>query len=127
MAITHSTAARNAAADAVTALLDAGSTNPNGQMIIRTAAEAPLATINHSATAYGAAVGGVCTAGALTDDTNANAGTAAIVTEEDRDNTEVWRGTVTATGGGGDLELSSIAIGAGDTVSISSATYTAPV
>ena len=45
----------------------------------------------------------------------------------DSNDTTVLSGTVTATGGGGDIELSSLAVGAGDTVSISSLTVTVPL
>ena len=41
------------------------------------------------------------------------------------DNTEI-EGSVTATGGGGDIELSSVAISNGDTVSITSLTMSLP-
>ncbi len=128
MALTLSTAARNAAADAVVDLLDAGTTNTYPALKIATAAfGATLATIDFTdATAFGASASGTATAGTMADDTSASAGTAAVFECVDQDNTRVFEGTVTATGGGGDIELSSVSIGAGDTVSITSLTYTQP-
>lgn len=126
MAITHSTAARDGIADYVTGQLDVGSTNPNGQLVLQTSGDVEVATLNMSATAFGASSSGVATANSITDDTNATGGTVAKFVLNDRDNNTVISGTVTATGGGGDIELSSTSIAAGESVSISSMTYTAP-
>jgi len=126
MGITLTTAARNAAANAVVDLLDAGSGDANGDLVIMTSGDVEVATLAFSNPAFGAAATGVATADTITSDTDATGGTAAKFKVQDRDNTEVFRGTVTATGGGGDLELSSTSIGAGDTVGVSSFTYTQP-
>jgi hypothetical protein len=128
MAITHSTAIRNALADLVVDAVDVGSADATGDLQIATSSAFTtiLATLLFSAPAFGGAVAGVATAAAVTADTNAaNNGTAANFRIRDRDNTEVLRGTVTATGGGGDIQLSSTSITAGDTVSLTSLTYTA--
>lgn len=128
MALTHVTSVRNGIADFVCGKLNLGSTNATGRLQIATsgAFSTILATLLFSATAFGASTGGVATAAAITSDTNAaNTGTAANFRLVDRDLNEVLRGTVTATGGGGDIQLSSTAITAGDTVSITSLTYTA--
>jgi hypothetical protein len=128
MAVTLSNAAASAAADAVVDLLDAGSSNSHPELRIGITAMASIvATLEFTdATAFGAASNGVATANTITDDTNAAGGTAAAFQCVDQDGTVVFSGTVTATGGGGDIELSSVAIGATDTVSISSLTYTQP-
>jgi hypothetical protein len=127
MATTHSTAIRNSIADTVVDSIDGGTTNPEGRIEIQTAGAVEVATILASNPAFGAATGGVATANAFTDDTNATGGTAAQYEFQNRDATASFFGSVTATGGGGDIELSSVAIGVGDTVSITSFTYTAPV
>jgi len=126
MALTHTTPTRNAIADAVVDRCDSGSTDANGDMVIMTSGDVEVATLALSNPAFGAAASGVATGNAVSDDTSATGGTAAKVKLQDRDNTEVFQGSVTATSGGGDLELSSVSIGAGDTVSVSSMTYTAP-
>ena len=124
---TLTTAARNAACNATVDLVDAGSTNPNGRLIFRTSGEVEVATLNFSATAYGAAIAGVATAAAIASDTSATGGVITLFTVEDRDNTEVFRGTVTAVGGGGDAEIAGgTTIGAGATVSCSSMTHDQP-
>ena len=125
MALTHVTSVRNTLADTVVDLLDAGTTDANGDLVIMAAGDVEVATLALSNPAFGAASSGTATANAISDDTNATGGTAANFKMQDRDNGEVFRGTVTATGGGGDLELSSVSIGASDTVSISSFTYSA--
>jgi len=90
-----------------------------------TSGDVEVATLALSATAFGAAAAGTITAAAITNDSSATGGTAALFKFQDRDNGEVFRGTVTATSGGGDIELSSVSVGVGDTVSITSFTYSA--
>lgn len=123
MAITHTTAVRNGLAEDISTAVDAGT--GAGQLVIMTSGDVEVATLTFSDPAFGAAASGAITANAIADDTNATGGTAALFKTVDSAGTEVYRGTVTATDGGGDLELSSLEIGAGDTVSISSLTYTA--
>lgn len=123
MALTHVTAVRNTLANAIATAVDAGPTA--GQLVIMTSGDVEVATLTFSDPAFGAADTGAITANAITSDTSATGGTAALFKVTDSTGAEVYRGTVTATGGGGDLELSSLTIGAGDTVSVSSLVYTA--
>lgn len=124
MAITLTTAARNAACDAVVDLIDVGTTDANGDIMIMTAADAEVATLAFANPAFGSAVNGVATANTIQPDTTATAGTAALFKFQNRNNVEVLRGTVGTSGA--DLNLSSLNIGAGDTISISSFTVTMP-
>jgi len=127
MAITHVTTIRNSLADLVVDAIDGGTTDTTGDLVFRTSGETPVATLAWTATpAFGAAAAGTATMNSINDDTNAAGGTTDRFTFQDRDNSEVFRGSVTATAGGGDIELSSVAIGVGDTVSMTSFTYTAP-
>ena len=120
--LTRSAAARNAAANAVVDLLDV---NAPGKLIIMTAADVVLSEHALSNPAFGAAAAGVATAGAIGDDTAANAtGTAALYKVEDGNALEVWRGSVGLTGEA--LNLNSLSTVAGTTVSVSALTYTAP-
>lgn len=121
MAVTHPTAVRSVIADAVTATIGA-----SGKIVIQTGASATVATLPFSATAFGAASSGVSTANAITSDTNAAGGTAAKAEFQTSGSVAKVLCSVTATGGGGDIQLSSVTISAGQTVSISSLTYTAP-
>lgn len=126
MAVTHSTAARNAATDAVTALIGA-----SGKLKFRLSGTvgAPgtaVATLSLSATAFAAASSGTATANAITSDTNAagNASPVATATLETSGGTIVIHCAVAASGS--DINLSNgLTVAAGDTVSCSSLTYTA--
>lgn len=128
MALTHIATLRNTLADAAVDALDVGSTDATGDLQIATSTgfSTILATLTFANPAFGPASGGITTANSITSDTNAaNTGTAVAFRVRDRNNSEVFRGSVTVTGGGGDLQLSSVGITAGDTVSITSMTYTA--
>lgn len=123
MAITHVTAVRNSLADEITTAVDAGA--GAGELVLMTSGDTEVATLTMSDPSFGAASGGTITANAISSDTNATGGTIALFKIQDSDANEIIRGTVTATGDGGDIELSSLSITAGDTVEISSFDYTA--
>ena len=117
---TISTAARNAACDAVVDLIDAGAAA--GNLVFRTAGDVEVATLPFSDPAFGAAATGVASASTITSDTNATGGTTTKATLEDSDANAVITATVGTSGS--DINLSSTTIGAGDTVSVSSLTVT---
>jgi hypothetical protein len=127
MALTHTTAIRNSLADLVVDAIDVGSTDAAGDLIVQTAADATLCTIPLSAPpAFGAASSGTATANSLPREGTATAaGTAAKFRVRNRDNTEIFQGTVTVTGGGGDMELSSTSIAINDVIRINTFTYSA--
>jgi len=136
-----STAARSAACDAVVDLVDGGSgagvirvysgtqpagpsTSPSGTL---------LAEFTLSDPAFGAASSGVATLDvtpALTDTgiTDGTAGWFRLLdsTEAAGTGLGVLDGSVTATGGGGQLELNTVAISTGVNVEITSGTVTMP-
>ena len=127
MAVTHSTAARNAATDAVTALI-----STSGNLVFRispSTVSAPgtaVATLPLSATAFAAASSGTATANAITSDTNAtgNASPVAFATLQTSGGTVVIQCAVAASGS--DINMTNgLTVAAGDTVSCSSLTYTA--
>lgn len=126
MAVTHSTAARNAATDAVTALIGA-----SGNLKFRLSGTigAPgtaVATLPLSATAFGASSSGTATANAITSDTNAagNASAVANASLETSGGTLVIHCAVAASAS--DINMSNgLTVAAGDTVSCSNLTYTA--
>jgi hypothetical protein len=128
MGVTLETVARNAACNAVVDLCDAGS--GAGKLQIKTSAgtstfdNGRVATLTFSDPAFGNASTGVATASAITSDTNAAAGTAAKAYFYDSDNTPILSCAVGTSGS--DINLSSVSIGSGDTVSISSLTVTMP-
>lgn len=127
MAVTHSNTARNAAANAVVDLLDVGS-GANGTVVLLTSGDVVVATLPMTAKAtgaFGAASNGVCTANTISPDTNAVGGVVAKLQLRDCNNTPQVYGSVAVSGG--DLTGNNLTIGAGDSVSITSLTYAAPV
>lgn len=88
-----------------------------------------LAELTFNATAFGAASAGVITANAITADASANnTGTASFARCVQSNGTSVICDvSVSVSGGGGELQLSSLSIVSGATVSVSSFTVTAPV
>lgn len=126
MAVTHSTAAKNAATDAVTALIG---TSGNLKFRLTGTIGAPgtaVATLPLSATAFGASSSGTATANAITSDTNAtgNASAVATATLETSGGTIVIHCAVGSSGS--DINMSGgLTVAAGDTVTCSSLTYTA--
>lgn len=134
MAIRLATAARNAAADAVVDLIDAGAaagtlkiyTGSVGASANADPAGTLLATVAFADPAFGAASSGVAAATDPAAVTGVAAGTAGCFMVEDSDGNNIFDGTVTATGGGGDLELATTTISVGVTVDITSFTYTQP-
>lgn len=120
MAVTHSAATRNAIADAVLAEidLDVGA----GTLEFQTSGAVEVATLTLTDPA-GSVSGAVLTFSAITDDTNATGGT--VDRFEIKSNAGGVRVLGSVLTSGGDINLSSLSVGAGDTVSISSLTYTA--
>tara|TARA_R110000772_G_C13310322_1_gene440479 strand:- start:53495 stop:53863 length:369 start_codon:yes stop_codon:yes gene_type:complete len=120
MAVTHSAATRNAIADAVLADIDidAGA----GTLEFQTSGAAEVATLTLTDPA-GSVSGAVLTFSAITDDTSATGGTVdRFVIKSNLGGDRVLGNVLTS---GGDINLSSLVVGVGDTVSISSLTYTA--
>ena len=126
MAVTHSTAARNGATDAVTALIGA-----SGNLVFRLSGTigAPgtaVATLPLSADAFGDSASGTATANAITSDTNAtgNASPVANASLQTSGGTLVIHCAVAASGS--DINLTNgLTVAPGDTVSCSSLSYTA--
>lgn len=128
------TAARNAAADGVVDLIDAGA--GAGTVKIYTGSQPAsandaetgtlLATITLADPAFGAAASGVASA---TDPASVNAvatGTAGWFRVEDSTGANVMDGDCTATGGGGTMTLSTTSLVSGSPVDITSFTVTMP-
>lgn len=136
MSVRISTAARNAMVSAVTALADAGSgaahvrvytgTQPAGPGSSATGTlllDIPLNDPSFAAPSTGVATGDVTPE--PTDD-GITTGTAGWFRLLDSNDVAILDGSVTATGGGGDLTLSTVSITTGLTVNLTSITLTQP-
>lgn len=128
-------ASQQAAADAVVDRIDVGGagslkiytgsqpadadTTPSGTLLV---------TIALAATAFGSAnaSGTASLASTPRTGTAAAAGTAGCFEVVSGGGSKVFQGSVTATGGGGDLTLDNTSIASGQTVNINSLTYTQP-
>lgn len=124
MAVTHPTAVRTGLADFVVDQLDEGT--PPGTLVFQTAGDVEVATLTLGNPAFGAASGGTATATAITPDSSATGGTIAKARLKNAAGTDKIICSVTATGGGGDIQLNSVVVSAGQQVSMSSLTYSAP-
>ena len=122
-AVTHPAAVRTAVADFVVDQLDEGT--PPGKLVMQTSGGVAVATLTFANPAFGAAVSGTATAGVITADTSAVGGTIAKAELRNAAGTAKILCSVTATGGGGDITLSSVAVSAGQTVAMTSLTYSA--
>ena len=124
---TLTTAARNALADALVDLLDAGTTDPNGHIDLHITGSpgTKLAVLEMSNPAFGAAAAGVATAAAIADEGSAlDTDTVEKAIFYDRDNVEVFR--CTAGQAAEELVFNSASFVTGDVISISSFTVTQP-
>jgi hypothetical protein len=136
MAIRYPTATRNTCLDAAVDLLDAG---PGaGTIAIRTGTQpasantAPtgtlLATFTLNDPAFAGAVAGAVAASTspTVSTTSVASGDAGWFRASDSTGATVFDGSVTATGGGGDLTLNTIAITSGLTLTLTGGTLTHP-
>jgi hypothetical protein len=134
MATRIADAARNAAADAVVDRIDAGA--GAGTLTIKTGTQpadaddagsgTDLVVITLSDPAYGAASAGAAALSGTPSGTAIATGTAGWFRVEDSTGANVFDGSVTGTGGGGDLELDNTSIATGQTVTISSLGFSVP-
>lgn len=93
--------------------------------MFQTSGDVEVATLTFSSTAFGASSSGTATANAITSDSSATGGTIAKARLKNAAGTDKIICSVTATGGGGDIELNSVVVSAGQAVAITSLTYSA--
>jgi|SRR5215472_10041932 len=135
MTLELATASDNAAANAVVGLIDAGA--GAGTLKIYTGAQPAnansaatgtlLVTVTLAKPSYGAASAGVAALlGTPLSATAVAAGTAGWFRIADSTGATVLDGAITATGGGGELQLDNTSIANGQTVHLNSLSYTQP-
>ena len=124
MAITHPTNVRNALATQILALID--SDVGAGKIEIYNAGRATLLGTLTCTDPCGTVASGTLTFSAIAQDSAADAtGSAALFDVKDFSGDLVFSGTITATGGGGDMTMPSVSITAGEPIQITSLTYSA--
>lgn len=111
-------AARNAGADAITALLN------NGDIRFETSGDNEVSVNDFGATAFAAASSGVATANAIADDSSTIEGDIDHAVLRDSGETPVMNATVSVTGGGGDFQMPSLSFGDNDTLQVNALTFT---
>lgn len=129
-----STAARSAAADAAVAEIDKGSSP--GHLYFQDSSSGEVAKINFEEVnehAFGGATSGEATLNNTPlSDSDVAGGTIATGTSpygaliRDSDDTTIFSLSVTVSGGGGDIEISSLTFSSGETLRLDSMTYTQP-
>lgn len=129
MTVALNDALRNRQVDSIGSDLDSGfidiytgsqpspNTSPTGTLLVSCALNSD---------AYAAASGGVAAKNGTIVGTAVAAGTAGYAQQRNAANTRWMYGSVTATGGGGDVELETTTIGIGDVVTITTSTITQP-
>jgi len=122
MSLTHEVDIRNGLADYVVDQLD------GGDLIFMTTGEATeVVKLALATPAFGAASSGTATANAITTGTSAVGGTIATFRFSNSSAARKFGGVASLNGGGGDIELSSLALSAGDGVSMSFFSYSSSV
>lgn len=119
MAITHGDPTRDILCDACVDQLDVG--GPGNLLILDVGTT--LATLPLPAQAFGTAGSGTATANAVTTQNATQAGTANLFEARNNAGTVVFQGTVTESGGGGDLIITNANINIGDPISVVTWTY----
>lgn len=121
MSVTHESCTRNLIANTVTSLLGA-----SGYLELQTTSTVAVATLRFASTAFSSAVAGAATANTITADAAAVGGTMAQASFMSSTPSRVMTCTVSSSGGAGDIKFNSVIVGAGQQVSITSLSYTAP-
>jgi hypothetical protein len=137
MTLRINTSVRNAMVDAVKALIDAGSgagkiriyTGSQPATVATAASGTLLADIPFADPSFGATGTGTAAADVtpVLTATAGNSGAAGWFRILDSDNNSLIDGTVTATGGGGDLTLATTTVTSGLSVSVTALTLTQPI
>ncbi len=124
MAVTHTTAIRNALADLVADAHDVGS----GTSVIEFRdATTVIVSFDLAATAFGAASSGIVTLASVPISAAAEAsGEVDNFITRDQDGTQILAGSITAVGMGGDIEVTNINIADEQDCELESLTYESP-
>jgi hypothetical protein len=125
---THTTIARNGMAEAIARLADVGTVNPEARIQFLVGATLALTVkLNSTAFAASASGGGIDALSIPTAlDPSVVTGDLTAYRMFNKDGAQILSGTVTITGGGGDIELPAVTVVQGDTLQLTSLRYNAP-
>jgi hypothetical protein len=118
--------AQNASCNAITRLVDLGSTYPSGSLNIYDFTSSPLVQLSLSLPAFADSTDGTSVSNYIFDATALRDGTATSFGVLNRDASTVWTGTVSDVYGSGDLKINSIWITKDSTVAITEMIYIVP-
>jgi hypothetical protein len=121
-----STDALNASCNAVTRLVDLGSTFPSGRLDIYDFTSSVLTQLNLSLPAFSDSTDGTAVSNFIYDSTALMDGTAISFGILNRDATTIWTGSVSNYSGSGDLKLNSTFLTKDSTVTITEMVYIVP-
>jgi len=125
MAVTHPPAVRDGICNFVVDQLDEGT--PPGKLVFQTSADAEVATLTLANPAFSAAAGGIAVAGAILEDPDATGGIIAKARLRNAAGVDKITCSVTAKGGGGDIELDGgVSVRMGQQVALLDLIYSAP-
>lgn len=123
MALVLESAAANTIADAIDTQINTGVTQSGGKLVLETSGDVEVSLHRFADPAFGSAAGGVITAASLPiDDTSAAGGAVTKYSIYNRQDAKQLEGVVAVSGQ--DLDLSSLSVGVGDTVSLTAFTIT---
>ena len=126
MSISKTVSARNAACNGIVDLIDVN--GPGSLKIYDTISGPPavLASFTFQNPAFGSASDGTAAANPITNTAVSSDGTATQFRVYDGNTSEIFRGVVTASGGGGDMEFNSVIFNTGTPLAISNALFIVP-
>lgn len=125
MALILETTLRDALAAEIEVQINVGVTETGGKLVIETSGDAEISLHRFDADSFGVPATGTITLNSTPiDDTSAQAGAAIQFSIYDRNNLKLLEGVVDVSGQ--DLDLSSLSVGGGDTVSLTSFSITVP-
>lgn len=125
MSLTLQATMQDAIATAINTLINTGA--GTATIKLETSGDAEVATFDLQNPAFTLASPGLLTiAGLPIIDVTATGGTATKFSVYDRDNVKQFEGTVTATGGGGDIELPNTTVTAGSSVQLNTFSLQVP-
>lgn len=120
MAITHPTTVRNSVCDHIVDKVDSGTTDAAGDFVIKDGGTT-LVSITLQDPSFGTASTGTANLQGSPSSTASATGTADTFTIQNKDNSAIINGTIT-----GDLSMSSTTVNSGETVKLTSFSYSAP-